>query len=458
MRKYLLFFIIIVIFLVMSCNDNDKKDGPVILDFNNVTFTGSEITVPVDFTGICHTGYSADLDQEYKVLNELNVHWIHRDFSWSRIESEEGKWDFSTFDPYVARANQEEKKILGMLLYDVVWVHDKYDYPRERRIREDQLQYFVNYAVETVKRYDGKSEHGYVDAWLIWNEPDLRPRFWTGTQEEFFALTKATAEAIRPLTDATIIGGVFSPLAMRDYNWVTGLFSSGAMEHVDGIAFHPYSPTAMGSLDFYREFEALVPAEYKDKIWLNEMGYPTFPERGNIPEGRYGTDQYEGDMPEVVTKTFALLASAGARNLTWYHLFDGSRHAPPERLGDSEAFFGLLYREQDGVTWHEKGGYQGFRISANNIPGKTYRKVNFPGIPNDIHPLYFEGNDGSRTLIVWNNSTFMPYDVSITLKGTGHKLWDTATGESVSINAASTHTLEPMYTYEKTLVFLTWDE
>jgi hypothetical protein len=83
--------------------------------------------------------------------------------------------------------------------------------------------------VETVKRYNGKNGHGKVDAWLIWNGPDLADRFWSGTKEEFFALTKKTAEAIRELdkqegTTTTLVGGVFSVLALNDDEWVKGIF------------------------------------------------------------------------------------------------------------------------------------------------------------------------------------------------------------------------------------------
>jgi len=66
-------------------------------------------------------------------------------------------------------------------------------------------------------------------------------------------------------------------------------------------------------------------------------------------------------MPEVAAKTFALLAATGAKNLTWYHLFDSRA----ERV---------------------------------------------------------------------------------------------ETGNSINVGSTSTHTLYPMYTFQRTLVFLTWEE
>jgi hypothetical protein len=491
--------LIFVTVLFLSCRNNGGNDELVriFVNLNHASFyTDSAVKVPEDFTGICHTGNSENLDREYGVLNELAVNWIHRDFSWSAIQpgcncpskspnnpdgcdcnfgtaicshpdcgskkyAPPSEWNWASFDDYVKRANTEGKKILAMLLYDVAWVHDHFDLPHGRRIRnapENQLEFFVRYAEETVKRYSDKSGL-YVDAWLIWNEPDLNPRFWTGTQKEFFELTKQTAEAIRPLTDAYLLGGVFSPIALSDPNWVTGLFASGAMNEVDGVAFHPYSPLPLGSLRFFEEFRALVPENFKDKIWLNEMGYPTFLERGQIPPGRMGTDQYEGDMPEVVTKTYALLASAGARNLTWYHLLDSGRPVSTRNPSNSENWFGLMWRPSEGV-WAQKGGYWGFALCANNIPGKTYREIDFSGqnISEDLYTYYFEGDDGSRVLVAWNNSTFLPMELTISLPGSNHKLWNVENGNPTNVNATSTHILQPMFTYQKTLVFLTWDE
>ena len=449
MQKYLLIILLIIFSVVVSCPaDNPKPDDMEIPLF-----------IPPDFAGICHSGYSGNPEREYEMLGELGAVWLHRDFSWSTIQPSEDTRNFLGFDTYVERGNAENKKIMGMLLYDVNWVHDKFGFSRERRIREEQLPYYINYAVETVKRYNGKpGSMGRVDAWLIWNEPDL-DRFWKGTKEEFYTLTRETAAAIRDLdaeegTATVLIGGVFSPLASDD--WINGLFKSGAMEQVDCVAYHPYSFAPAGAVNVFNNFRKKIkPYGFADKIWVNEMGYPTFPDKGMIPPGRYGTDQYEGDMPEVAVKTFTLLASAGAKNLTWYHLFDGASRDN----ADSEAWFGLVWRQNDD-NWTRKGGYWGYSLCAKNIPGKTYIDKSFftGSVPSNIDSYYFEGNGTNHTLVVWNNSPLRSAEVTISLNGNNHTLWDPETGESVSIESTSSHTLYPINTYQKTLVFLTWQD
>ena len=455
--------------LLLSCptkNSEPETDSVIVMDLTDaVTQDGSAVIVPADFAGFCHAGTSNNLDREYGILDEAGTVWVHWDFSWSTIQPTQDIWDFSRFDGYVQRANTEGKKVIGMLLYDVNWVHtlNGNDPTGERRIWPNEIPYFCEYAVETVKRYNGKNGHGKVDAWLIWNEPDLAPRFWTGTQAEFFALTKATAEAIRKLdetedTHTALIGGVFTSTVSD--SWITGLLGyENVKDLLDGVAFHPYSPGPASSAGMFSSFKQKVkPFGFEDKIWLNEMGYPTYSEKGAIPQGRYGTDQWEGDMPRVTVQTFTLLAVAGARNLTWYHLFDNVNRDN----ADSEDWFGLVWRKS-ADEWERKGGYWGYALCSKNLPGKICKKLDFPqalpALPKNIQNHYFEGSasDGNRVLIVWNTDPLSEMDIRITLGGSNHKLWDVASGESSDIDNISTHTLYPANTGRKNLIFLTWN-
>ena len=473
MNKGALFVIGCIAVLFVACPDKPDTTDVVTIDFRNaVVQPGSEFRIADDFTGFCHSGYSGNLDREYEMLRELGVSWIHRDFSWNSIQPDnENQWNFdgsignrTNFDSYVKRANDEGVQIIGMLLYSVDWVHEKFGWTPERRIREEQIPYFVEYAVETVKRYNGKpGSEGFVDAWFIWNEPDLQPRFWTGTHEEFFALNKAVAEAIRKLdaaegTHTTLVSGVFTAMVTVNVDWVHGLFEHGGMDLVDGIAFHPYSYGAAGTRIFTELFRQLVtPYGFADKMWLNEVGYPSYPEKGPIPPGRNSLiDQYEGNMPEVVTQTITVMAATGAKNFAWYNLFDSR----PERdIANPSHWHGLIWQKSPD-EWVRKGGYWGYALCAQHIPGKMYKKLDFPGksIPSHIQSHYFAGDDGSRTLVLWNTHPLITQDVRISLGGSNHRIWDLATGESAPLSQTSTHKLHPPNTYQQTTIFVTWSE
>ena len=452
MRRNLISLYLISL-LFLSCSQGGSSPYPIV--------------VPLDFAGLIHAGSSNNLDWEYDLLNELGSSWVHRDFSWSSIQRDAEKdlspdqWNWESFDSFVERANNEGKKILGMLLYDVEWVHVRYGNDNERRIFPNEIDDFCTYARETVKRYNGKNGHGKVDVWCIWNEPNLANRFWKGTQEEFFELTKTVAHEIRVLdededTKTFLIGGAFNTQVTND--WIDGIYTYGAMDEIDGIAFHPYMISAESTNNAYNNFKNNV-AKYgfNNKIWINEVGYPTYSEKNSRPPGRYGTDAWEGDMPDQVTKTIALLAASGARTLYWYHLFDG----PTRNDNDSEDWFGLVWRKSD-EEWIRKGGYWGYALCANNLPGKTLNTGRFAYLdkPYQKKSLYFEGPDKSRVLIIWNESAFYSTTINMKLPGKNHNQWSTVDGSSTSIGPNVVQTLYPVRQSDSgpNLLFFTWDE
>jgi hypothetical protein len=410
--------------------------------------------IPEDFAGLIHTGYSDDLDVEYAMLDEMGVVWVHRDFSWSHIEPADDDWRYDSFDRYVSRANAEGKKILGMLLYDAGWIHDgtysddrfndgrTHDYVSTR-----EIPLYCDYVRETVRRYNGKQGYGKVDAWAIWNEPNLK-QFWKGGKEEFFALTREAVRTIRDLDEAegtttTIIGGVLSDMefVFGNHSWIKGLFESRAMDGTDGIAFHPYHISARASGRVFNRFKDLVSAYgFADRIWVNEVGFPT--------RGIYPQTIDESRMPETVAKTITLLAAGGARTIFWYHLFDD----------DS---FGLV----DGSTlpWQRKGGYWAYALCANKLAGKVLTARENVSAPLAVRSFYFEGSDGSRLLIAWNESVLFSKTISAQLPGVNHKRWNVATGRSEDLaGGAYTATLyasgRKNQAAKPSLLFLTWDE
>jgi hypothetical protein len=410
--------------------------------------------VPEDFAGIIHTGYSDDLDAEYVLLDEMGLVWVHRDFSWSHVEPADDDWRYEDFDRYVSRANAEGKKILGMLLYDVGWIHDG-TYPDDRfddgrdhdYVSVQEIPLYCDYVRQTVQRYNGQHGYGRVDAWAIWNEPNLK-QFWEGTKEEFFALSREAVRTIRELDEAegtrtTIIGGVLSDMefVFGNRSWIKGLFESGAMDGTDGIAFHPYHMSAQASGRIFNKFRDVVSAYgFADKIWVNEVGFPT---RGFSPQ-----TIAESKMPETVAKTITLLAAGGARTFFWYHLFDD----------DS---FGLL----DGSTlpWRKKGGYWAYALCANNLAGKVLRSYEDVSAPSTTRSFYFEGNDGSRVLIAWNESALFSKTISVKLPGVNHKRWNVVTGRSEDITGGTYSTTlyasgRKDQATKPSLLFLTWDE
>jgi xylan 1,4-beta-xylosidase len=89
-----------------------------------------------------------------------------------------------------------------------------------------------------------------VKTWYfeVWNEPNLSPGFWTGTQEEYFKLYKYSATAIKSVNKAYRVGGP----ATAGAAWVPEMieFCQQNALPLDFISTHAYG-VEQGFLDEY---------------------------------------------------------------------------------------------------------------------------------------------------------------------------------------------------------------
>jgi hypothetical protein len=482
--------LLLAAFFLYSCPGDEPGDSKPV-----------DIAVPADLMGLVHAGSrtliagDANIKNRFDLLDEIGVTWILDDFSWDRIQRESEKdappdnWNWGGDDNFVQNANDRGKKVLGILDYDTEWLHggrmiyddgdladdcfvDNNGYVRKRVkdylgadtdvgvfndscygrlvVGAAEVEKFCTYAKAVVSRYNGKNGHGKVDAWCIWNEPNLYPRFWTGTMEEFFTLSKEAAKAIRRADpSAVIVAGALNSIASEA--WVRGLYSSGAMRDVDFVAYHPYSINATSMATNYQSFLDNSDPSFRKKVWVTEVGHPT------APRNNYGTEIPEERMPQTIVKTVVLLATKAVQKIFWYHLADGVTRND----NDSEDWFGLYQRTPEGGLIPKGKLPDAYKLCAENIPSKTWRASGLPGLnlPETVQSYYFEGNDGKRCLLVWNNSFHSTPTVTIALPGKNHVLYNLGneTWES-ALDPGNQYTLSRNDSIGEKLLFFTWEQ
>lgn len=111
------------------------------------------------------------------------------------------------------------------------------DYKKWEDLIRNLTQHFTDrYGAEEVKTW-------YFE---VWNEPNLSPGFWTGTQEEYFKLYDYTARAVKSVNPAYKVGGP----ATAGAAWVpeTIDFCSKNNVPLDFISTHTYG-VSQGYLD-----------------------------------------------------------------------------------------------------------------------------------------------------------------------------------------------------------------
>jgi Beta-1,4-xylanase len=342
--------------------------------------SGGQVTVSEDFLGIVHAARTRN-PQEDKLLDEMECKWILNTFNWHRIEPEKDVFDFSFYDIYVDYAKGQGKKIVGVLGYGTEYSQP--DGKAEFYIPPEKMPLFLRYVEETVLHYKGK-----VDAWSIWNEPNIN--FWYGTNSEFYELTKLAAERIHKTDpNAYVIGGVFwrSPSG-----FIKKMYKAGGIKDLDALAFHPYAVNPSDCMNVYDKFiKILSEINYSGPVWITEMGYPT--------GGWYPTRVSHKKYPVFIVKTITGAAARGARALLWYEIFD--RVDAGKTSMDSEKYFGLINKD-----YSRKSGSWAFELCARYLPGSRYipelpQRENIPS--NIISFCFLDGISGNNTLILWND-------------------------------------------------------
>jgi hypothetical protein len=370
--------------------------------------------VPEDFFGVSPD--RINLAEAIPILDELGAVWRRTTIHWDGVERQPGVWNFESWDRYVETANAGNKKIIFILGFDNPWLYS--DNEQHRDLTEREIPYFLKYVEQVVSRYRGK-----VAAYEIWNEPNLF--FWKGSDEHFFALSKATAQKIKEIDPNVQVLACSNSRVSEPF--IRGMFKAGAMENTDGISIHPYASDAYHILHLVDRLRRIMKDFNYDKpIWITEVGFPT--------DGFYFTFNKEKRRPENIVKTLGGLAVRGeVRSMLWYELQDDFN---PEDVPDHwifDRFLGLMYPNK---TF--KIGAESYKLTARHLAGSEYR----PELPErenvsaSITSLYFrKGNQ--NILLLWNNNRGTR-NIRLTVPGTAElSNYSIITGEAENLASGS---------------------
>ncbi|RLG93777.1 hypothetical protein DRO37_07390 [Candidatus Bathyarchaeota archaeon] len=116
------------------------------------------------FFGICHSGW-------FDLYGSLGASWCRVDFSWSRIEPTQGRFEFTAYDKLVEEGMKHGVTILPILDYCAPWASrgDSKAYPPR------DPSYWVNYVDKVVSRYSSPPYN--LKYFEVWNEPNIDV-FW----------------------------------------------------------------------------------------------------------------------------------------------------------------------------------------------------------------------------------------------------------------------------------------
>ena len=124
----------------------------------------------ITFSTVYSKGLGLDDKKVYKtLLDDLNVKYVRLPVYWSEVETEEGIYDWSTYDWLVDQSNKNDVNLTMVVGAKVPrWPECFVPDWVKKFNSEEQHKHTMNFIGETVKRYRNSVS---VDRWQVENEP-----------------------------------------------------------------------------------------------------------------------------------------------------------------------------------------------------------------------------------------------------------------------------------------------
>src|SRR6185295_2813089 len=185
----------------------------------------SELAIGVN----THGGFGPDID----VMRDMGATWVRVSLPWSVVEVRPNVYDFSYPDLLVNDLKARGMKILYLLAYPPSFWSST---GKDNGVPDKGA--WTRYVDAISRRYASE-----VDAWEIWNEPNLG-QFWQGNVWQYIDIAlKPASPIIRRNAPGALIAapGITHILESWPDFWLTQLNWFGALNTFDVVSYHLYS-------------------------------------------------------------------------------------------------------------------------------------------------------------------------------------------------------------------------
>jgi outer membrane protein assembly factor BamB len=255
--------------------------------------------------GIVHGGH-------FELFEKAGIGWTRVDFTRNGIERQPGVFDWSQQDRQVAEAAKHGVKMLPILDYQAAWE----DLENKGPATDEERASFARFAYETAKHFKGR-----IEAWELWNEPNIG--FWKPepNARDYALLLKAVYPEIkRADPEARVVGGSF---AGTDPRFLREMCEHGAADYMDVLSVHPYRYGNNPEIKFGQRIEELreILADYgkpEMPIWITEIGWSSS-----------GKGRSQADQADYFIRSYLTSLAAGIEVYMWFNFIDDPRYNAP---------------------------------------------------------------------------------------------------------------------------------
>lgn len=182
-------------------------------------------------------------DRDLQLVRDAGFGWVKQVFPWREIEgAAKGAFNWQYADRVVDQVEQYGLKLLVRVDSQPAWAGG--GYPDNGP--PDNMQDFADFLTALATRYKGR-----VDAYEIWNEPNLNVpgrTEWGGrppNPAEYTEMLKVAYQAIKAVDpEAIVISAGLAPtsrwddVAMSDLEFLRGMYEAGAAPYFDMLGAH----------------------------------------------------------------------------------------------------------------------------------------------------------------------------------------------------------------------------
>jgi hypothetical protein len=190
---------------------------------------------------------SGELERDMRLAREGGFSWVKQMFQWNHIEGKEkGKFEWNEPDRILAATKNHGLKVIARIDYSPRWAREPGADPNSNG-PPSNLQDFADFMFALASRYRTGSPYGTIQAYQIWNEPNL-DREWgmrPPNPDEYIRLLKVGYEAIKAAdSQALVISAGMSPTttnaanARPDTYFVEAMYKSGSQKYFDMLGVH----------------------------------------------------------------------------------------------------------------------------------------------------------------------------------------------------------------------------
>ena len=403
---------------------------------------------------------AATLDRRFGVVEgfadaatmaELRAGWERIIFFWPQVQPS-GPDDFSGLGRTLPRSVLEPElrrgvRLAGLLQFTPAWAASRpadgqRAVPRNLSLAvEDSNNYFARFVSEVVGYYAG-----WIDEWIIWNEPDFRPddagagdsTTWLGTDDDFAQLMKVgylAAKRANPNARVAFPATTYwveelsTPKRDLFYQRLLKLLTADPQAAANGayhdaVALNLYrSPD-----DIYRIYQVFKDIQRRFRIdkpvWLTETNAMPSDDR-QVPCWQDHSDPWRTTLAQQAAfgvQAFTLAVAAGYERVSFYKMVD-------DHACEQVAEWGLVrddgtrrpVAEALGTAIRCLGGFTAARFSP--LERRTTTWTAWPDNPTvytpnwQVYQVALDRPGQQRVTVVWNGDG-TPLRVRIARHGT----------------------------------------